>query len=794
MTQRKICGFDVNGWRDIVARNWQVLPGEEEEIGPVACAECGPLSSIVKIAEEHGDRWVGGRQADLAPHGMGGGWGAVGQESRRLTVRNLLKGRVGSALHLAAAFDGLAKGAAYNVVAIDDTPDSTEAARERMLAGLAAAKLRNPMLVWRPVLALLYAIDAGFLTQEQMIGVICHAPEGLSVQKLLLRRAQGQTDDVLTPERHKAARMVSGDIGYANLVRSAREAAIGPAGLSSRTAHLALARSVGRCALGLACPPEILRQQNGDWDVIALEDSGEWSGAALDEDLSSMGDCALVLVETLAEGRVREALLKRISESISGPIKVLPVDAVALGALVAARRLAEGDPVYFDFLPRISTIVFGQSGAQSFDLIDESETLEAGRVYRSPKPAFFAIPAGHSSVSIYLRKEAEPHPRKATVTLDAPLKAPAPVSLWVEQKPAAGAARIVLEASGLGQQFTIDWQQALDDERPWSDIIAALDTPPPSIPARLVLKCGLRPWEDSKRAPGLFSLLGAETDQHPVDWKNLADKLTARPFGEYCISSDGELPSAVSTENVELLDVLTEAAMSVTRTRLQAERTSWNSDNDALRFLTWQFRRCPEEVATWLIDCVQSRELPMFAHPMVDHPSSWILVYQGLARIAYDEPAERRIIKMLLSTRVRDWNWRVESACLAILLSRSDTAPGVLVREDIERLVRRNISDFRANLRSEYTKFYYAPFLLAGLLRWRLKDPRGLLLGHDPLAASLKAAIEDAENDFDTRRQPKPAFLKKREKYLPILADLKSELEGAGGNPDLLLDIYGDGV
>lgn len=793
MTQRKICGFDVNGWRDIVARNWSALPGEEEEIGETVFAESGPLSSIVMIGDGKIERWVGGRQADVAPHGNGGGWGEVGREDRRHSVRALLEGRIENPAGLASTYEVAGKSAAYNVVSIDDAPETTELYQERLLAALATAKLRNPMLVWRSVLAVLHAIETGLVSMEQTVGVISQSRDGLSIQKLRLRRAHGRNNQVIAPERRQVATIVGGTIGYGPLVRKAREIAIGPDGFTPRTAHLARARSVGRLAMGLPCDREILRQPNGDWDNIDLAGSEVISEPLLDEKLPPMDDCAIVIVETLVEGTVRQSLASYISRNVTPEVEVLPVNAVAHGALVAARRLGDGDPVYFDFLPRLSTIVFGQDGAGNFDLIDETETLEAGRVYRSPKPANFAIPAGHSSVPVYLRKEAEPNPRVATVNLETPLKEPSPVSLWVEQKPAAGRARIVLEAPGLGRHFTIDWDQAQDDERSWEEIIADLETPPPSIPERLVLKCGMRPWEDSNRADGLFSLLHSETGRARTDWDSLANQLAARPYGEYCISSDGALPPEVSTKDVEQLNHLTRKALDTNLARLNANPRDWDGNNAALKFLTWQFRRCPPEVVDWLLECAKGRGNARFTHPFVQHHSSWTLIYQGLGRVARDEETERRILKLLLATQISSWNWRVETAAAAFLLSRSDTAPMLLERSDVKRLTQRTVMDFEDNLHTEYTRFNYAPFLLAGLLRWRLKEPQGLLLGQDPLATKLANAIERVERDFETRRRPSVAFQKKKGKYLPILADLRSELEGRGGNPDLLLDIYGVG-
>ena len=793
MKKRKISGYDVNGWRDYTARNWSSLPGEDEQIGKIAFNESGPLTSVVRVGEGPTSRWVGGCQADIAPHGNGGGWGEVGLGERRIYLRTLLEAHDSTQAQVSAAFEGPAQSAGWNVIAIDDTLATTELVREYILTAAGIARLRNPMLVWRSVLAALHALENGLVTKECTIAVVSQSTHGLSVQTLRLRKARGRNGEILAPERHRAADLIPGAIGYAPLVSRAREIAIGSEGFSARTAHLARARSIGRMALGLSCPTEVLRQPNGNWSFVDLKGKNVLPKTLLDSSLPNLDDCAAVFIETLAEGPIRDALFALVaSETRHTPI-LLPTTTVANGALLAARRFSDGDPVYFDFLPRLSTIVFGSDGASSLDLIDETETLEAGHVYRSPKPAEFHIPTGHDSVSVFLRKEAEPHPRKATIKLDAPLKSPSPVSLWVEQKPAAGRARIVLEASALGRHFTIDWDQAEDDTRDWEEIICSIMDVAPSIPKRLVLETGLTPWKDSGRADGLFALLEKESTKTSVDWETLAMRLASRPFGEYCISSDGELPNEIDAFNIERLNALTSLALETTRHRLGSEPGLSNSDNAALKFLTWQFRRCPAIVADWLIDCIESRRLPMFSHPFVQHHSSWVLVYQGLGRITGDEATERRVLKILLGTDIHDWNWRLESATVAFLLSRSNTAPLCLDRTDVNKLVQRTVKDFEDNLRTEYTKFHYAPFLLAGLLRWRLKEPKGLLLGHDPLAGKLLSVMEHAENDLRDRRRPSLSLKKKREKYLPILADLRSELEGEGGNPDLLLNIYGAG-
>ena len=783
MTARKFCGFDVNGWRDFVAKNWRSRPGEEEEVGPVEIVPSGPLTSVVNVGDVERTRWIGGAQADSAPHGLGGGWGVVGKACRRVSVRTLLEREDEDVSKLSSCFAGSAEGASYNILSIDDGPDGAETTQEHLLEALSVGKYRNGSLVWRPVLATLYAIERSLVLEGQRVGVICQDRQGVAIQKLLIRSAAG----VLAPERRQAATHTTSAIGYENLVRAARNAAIGPDGFTARTAHRSIARSVGKAALGIDCLPEMLRVQNGDWEILDLSEYDAAAPAvAFKDDLDLLG-CDVVLFETLTEGKLKDRIVSNLESVLPVALTALPAQAVALGALTAAHRAGDGAPIFFDFLPRLSTIVYGPDGATNFDLIRPEETLEAGRTYRSPEPASLAIPAGQENVSVYLRKEAAPPSRKATVAIGMSLTEQAAVSLWVEQKPAAGRARILMEAPSLGRNFTVDWDHAKEDPRSWEEIIESLQTSV-SIPRRLILPCGMQPWEDSASSPGMRSLLKSEAQRSAPDWKTLASKLVERPFGQYCISSDGHLPEGIGQENIDRLDVLTEKAFQVTRGRLLGEAGPGTADNECLKFLTWQFRRCPPEVVTWLIDCIEQSEQ---SHPFVRHQASWVLVYQGLGRIVQGDDTERWVMDKLLSSEIERWVWNRQTACMAFLLSRSDTAPLFLTRTYVERLARRAIADFRRNIGAEYTMFNYAPFLLAGLLRWRLQNPTALVSGLDPLAADFLAIIEEVETDLAGRRRPSANLERRREKILSILRDLKKELLGEGTNPDLLLDIYG---
>lgn len=537
-------------------------------------------------------------------------------------------------------------------------------------------------------------------------------------------------------------------------------------------------------------PKVAIRSQNFatlPWEVLDLGEydvAEQLKGPSKNLDLSG---CDLVLLETLSEGKIRKLLCSAVKREASVPVEVLPAAAVAEAALLAAQRASNGLPIFFDFLPRLSTIIYGPKGPMNFDLIRPEETLEAGRIYRSPEPASLAIPTGQKNISVFLRKEASPRPRKAKVEVGMPLKEQASVALWVEQKPASGRAKILLEAPSLGRQFTVDWSEAQEDDRSWIEIIESLESKV-SIPNRLVLPCGVHAWETNGQSEGLHSLLEAELSRSETDWSILANKMMQRPFGQYCISSDGDIPQEIDPKSIERLDLLTEKAIELTKRRLRGESGPGMQDNKALQFLTWQFRRCPTEVAYWLLDCIETKSS---SHPFIKGPSSWVLIYQGLGRIVNDDETEHRAMDLMLSSNIADWVWRNESAGMAFMLSRSDTAPLLLERNDVEMLSRRTIADFKRNIGNQYTMFNYAPFLLAGLLRWRLKENNALLVGVDPLADDLLAVVQEAEEDLIHRRQTSFNFQKARARFLPILQDLKAELQGEGTNPDLLLDIYG---
>ncbi len=83
----------------------------------------------------------------------------------------------------------------------------------------------------------------------------------------------------------------------------------------------------------------------------------------------------------------------------------------------------------------------------------------------------------------------------------------------------------------------------------------------------------------------------------------------------------------------------------------------------------------------------------------------------------------------------------------------------------------------RSSLGTQYTStFIYAPFLLVGLLRWRLKESRALVAGSDSVADEMLAVTEQVNQDISFRIGRQPQL----KKYRIILLDVVEELKGQG--------------
>ena len=160
-------------------------------------------------------------------------------------------------------------------------------------------------------------------------------------------------------------------------------------------------------------------------------------------------------------------------------------------------------------------------------------------------------------------------------------------------------------------------------------------------------------------------------------------------------------------------------------------------------------------------------------------------MFQGVGRTATALDDQRRAFGLLLSLPVSKWK-KDQMACAAFMLSRTDSAPLLLDREAVNFIARVAENKIREAVGQEFSARYsYGPYLLVGLLRWRLKDPWALVAGKDPLADRLLEATKELVKSLK-RRMARDARLVSHHQ---VLTQVCEELEGKGSNPDLLVDL-----
>lgn len=193
---------------------------------------------------------------------------------------------------------------------------------------------------------------------------------------------------------------------------------------------------------------------------------------------------------------------------------------------------------------------------------------------------------------------------------------------------------------------------------------------------------------------------------------------------------------------------------------------------------------CPDWVVPHLLD---GAEAQTGDHTFVQSGGSRGLMLQAIGRTARDPEHQKRAFKHLLQLPLGRWK-KDQIACAAFLLSRNDSAPLLLKRGEVDFLAQVAERKVLEAVGRDFTSAYiYGPYLLVGLLRWRLRDPWALVVGRDPVADRLLSATRALMAHL-TRRMSWDSNL---QRYHAILDQVCEELEGKGSNPDILIDLEG---
>ena len=798
---KKLLGLDINGWRDFVIQVPRQNHSLQDEKENPQIIDCGVDSAIIRGS--HGNQGRGefivGGQTVIAPHGKGKGWGDIGNPDNRILVRNLLHTLdkdQSNQYPLSKLIGHYGSNYDFGVFSIDDVPQSTENFRGCILSIMSGAKIGKPLLVWRPILAVLYAIQKGIINDSHKnIGVVCHTPQGFSIQKLTILDEKFQGMKILIPKRNFNGHLVKSPLGY-NCLRKKAEAVI--ENLQTGNSHLAeTLKSTSKLLLGINSQPEFFRLPNGSWDSITPPT--ELPLPEIEKfDSYILQDVDLVIFETLTEGKIRKKIESHVKESVLNPnVKVLSKTAIVEGALEAARRLSKDNdiPIYYDFLPQIETIVLDENEQEvkGEKLIDVSVSgLPAGNVYHSAKPLMLGIRSGQEKIEIYFRKELSKEretdenydsPRKSEIDFP-PSNENVVVKVRAEQVPASGRAKIVLESTALFGQKIVDWDNAEILDLKWEEIIEKMNNGSPTIPDRLVLEATKDLWDDEFNQRGLRSLMERENQSQNPNWKIIANKLSYRINNQYCISSDGEFPSEIHENDKVLFKEMQDKALEITIDRARGNKVL--NDNNALRFLTWTFLKCNNEVIPELLQALQA---PIMGHPFVWHHGCRKLIFHSLGRTLDQKEDIKIVFKHLLNIPPQNWNSTHHVACAAFLLSRRDTALEVLDRKHVEKLAEIGAMLLRnASMNARFSqKILYPPYLMMGLLRMRKMDIGSLIYregyeDNDPVAKIMFEAIEFALPKLELEATNRPNLLN----LVIVLKECLKCLEGRG-RPDIFI-------
>ena len=385
----------------------------------------------------------------------------------------------------------------------------------------------------------------------------------------------------------------------------------------------------------------------------------------------------------------------------------------------------------------------------------------------------------------------------STIKLSQPLQEATTVELLVEQVPASGRAKILVNAPELSQQFSVDWDKAIEKYNTWEEAKNDINNPKPTIPELLKLKCHINLWGIKYREYNndFFSNIEENYYSENPDWKMLSSALSNRvAITEdeeseshhekfYCISSDGEYPEELGEHTKDMFNSLTNRALEHVRSRVKGEI---EANNNSLQFLTWQFKRCPVEITEYLFDASLRRD-DVNRHTFMKKRGSWVLVYQGLGRICREE-YELDLINSLFKYQLESWNWREEIACLAFLLSRSETAPNLLMESQVLDLSKRIISALKSAKGPKYSTLLYIPQLLVGLLRYRSKNPYAFLYGSDEIANEFVNSIKEIQigmSDTIEYGVLEPSAKTRLKNFISIFDEIIKVIKGEGAIPGL---------
>lgn len=791
---RRVVGVDINGWKDVAARDWD--PEEPEDRPPDVIVLDGGLGGVA-IRQRSGE-WTGGPQAALAPHGRGPGWGDLGATDRRIsisqTVDELVSGRDQRHAPLyAASAHALSRGAEDVVIGVPDIPAFDEAAQGRILA-LFRGEPRPHWLLWRPVAVFLHALETGEISKESegaLFRFLIHSGDGIEIQTLRLRRDNDHPGH-FAPERDGFGIRILTQLGLQQLQSRAHNAVLlaNPQLEESYCERSALALQI-LCGNVLPGDKEILRLNNSNWLELTAPAIGDadlfptvnWTHEENGPN-GARSISATFLVTPLSD--FFGAKLASLLTPHFPNLRRLSWDALARGALRAGRLIERGLPHYFDRLTPISLAVMKSGEPEFEDLVGSNATLPANREYVSPPYRDLKWIHGKRDMDFYVLK-GDSELRHWEVHFEQAPTSDIAVELRLKQTPGQSWARLSLtspEWEPLQRSpILLDWATLSPVTETPSDILDRLRTPPPTIPTRIVEPPHIEFWRGSDRLAGIIPFLRDMNRKGTFSADELA-KLLCRSIRDpdtrirsWPIGTDGALPDELSeSERQALFSALRKCGAAVLAAAHVPLRT-----NGALRSLTWAFTLCPDTTKDAIVEALE-KDLAGRPSPLLAPNQARTVLTQGSGRAVTGSDRLRRVLNVLAS---RPPNADTLNA-FAMILSRRAEAPQALTPELVQKIMTIVSEDLIA-LTDKWSfkiRFRNALSALAGLFRYREVNEYALIAGRDPMAKTLSLTVDRIDALLLRHRAKVPRYEDRR----AMLASIRDYLIGAG-DPNILLRI-----
>ncbi|MBR1214610.1 hypothetical protein [Bradyrhizobium sp. JYMT SZCCT0180] len=789
---RRVSGADINGWRDIAARDWNV---EEPDVRLEAARIVDGGLGTVAVKQSSGD-WIGGPQALLAPHGRGLGWGELGTSERRVSLAPLLDDlRSGNSRAVdeiyGATVNALARFADDVILCVPDVQEFDEAAQFRTLS-IFRRDRRQIRLLWKPVAVFLHALDCHAIPPNAdgaVFRFLIHSGEGIELQTLRLRRDSEHPDHV-APERDGYGLKILRNLGLKQLADRAHASVVEANPLLNEgfceKSTLGLRLICGNSKAG---DVEILRLNNGNWiDIVAPEIAeGELfpNTDFKDLDFGTSETISSTFLLTPLAPAFASVLSSRL-QAFFPNVALLDWEAAARGCLCAGRLIEKGLPHYFDRLTPISLAVMKRDEPQFDDLIGSNATLPANREYVSPPYRNLKWIAGKRDIEFYVLK-GDDEVRFWSVHLNEAPKTDVAVELRIRQTPGQSWAKLSLtslEWEPLQRApIFLDWT-ALDPINALpKEILEKLRTPPPTIPIRIVESPSMEFWTGSDRLKGLNSVLAQmhrAADYDPTVLAPLLSRTQRDPTTHVLVrpvGTDGTLPNELSEQTkghlVTALERCTKQIFDVSRRPL--------SDNGPIRCLTWTFTLCPEDIQDMVVEALEA-DLNRGGHPLLRPRSARKVLIQGAGRAVTGVSRLRRVLHSLVS---RPANADTMNA-LSMILARREEAPRALTAALVEKIVGLASNELvhLTEKLSFQTRFRNALSATAALFRYREVEPFALLAGRDAPAQELRDNLEKAQAILLHYRNRVPRFDEK----LDLVSSIRDFLDGSG-DPAILVRI-----